>query len=117
MGEIPTRQMKLIQEKTKDGIFDEKKERYVLKLCIDKKNIDVAITLPMLDYFEELRNGVIETNIDPQLSHGVESLKAQLTKQYKDEEENDIEIIVMKNSENKNYQFEITSENKIIVNS
>ncbi len=117
MGEIPTRQMKLIQEKTKDGIFDEKKERYVLKLCIDKKNIDVAITLPMLDYFEELRNGVIETNIDPQLSHGVESLKAQLTKQYKDEEENEIEIIVMKNSENKNYQFEITSENKIIVNS
>ena len=29
---------------------------------------------PMLDYFEELKNGVIATNIDPQLSHGVESL-------------------------------------------
>ena len=32
----------------------------------------------MINYFDELRNGVISTNIDPQLSHGIESLKAQL---------------------------------------
>ena len=68
----------------------------------------------MLDYFEELKNGVIATNIDPQLSHGVESLKTQISELLEeDEDENVIEIVVLKNSGNDNIRLELTSDGKI----
>ena len=68
----------------------------------------------MLDYFEELKNGVIATNIDPQLSHGVESLKSQISEILKDYEDEDIvEIVVLKNSGNENIRLELTDDGKI----
>ena len=57
--------------------------------------------------------GIISTNIDPQLSHGVESLKAQLAKEYNDEDDDTIEMIVLKNNDSKDYRLEITDDNKI----
>ena len=62
-------------EKEKDNVFNSGK--YNLMLQINKKNV-IRLTLPMLDYFEDLKNGVIETNMDPQLTHGIEKLKAML---------------------------------------
>ena len=72
-GEIYT--SKITLEKEKDNVFNSGK--YNLMLQINKKNV-IKLTLPMLDYFEDLRNGVIETNMDPQLTHGIEKLKAML---------------------------------------
>lgn len=60
----------------------------------------------MIDYFEELRNGVISTNIDPQLSHGIESMKAQLLKVvYIDSD--DLEMIVLNNNGYEKINIEI----------
>ena len=112
-GAIPTRKISLIQMETKDSVFDESHKRYELRLKVAKQILDTAISLPMLDYFEELRNGVISTNIDPQLSHGVESLKAQLAKEYNDEDNDFIEMIVLRNNDSVNYRLEITEDNKI----
>ena len=68
----------------------------------------------MLDYFEELKNGVIATNIDPQLSHGVERLKTQISELLEDDEdENVIEIVVLKNTGNDNIRLELTDDGKI----
>ena len=67
----------------------------------------------MLDYFEELRNGIISTNIDPQLSHGVESLKAQIAKECNDDNNDYIEMIVLKNNKSDEYSLEITEDHKI----
>lgn len=112
-GAIPTRKISLIQMETKDSVFDEIYKRYELRLKVAKQILDTAISLPMLDYFEELRNGVISTNIDPQLSHGVESLKAQLAKEYNDEDDDFIEMIVLRNNDSVDYRLEITEDNKI----
>ena len=72
-GDIYTSKISL--EREKDNVFNHGK--YNLMLQINKKNV-IKLTLPMLDYFEDLRNGVIETNMDPQLTHGIEKLKAML---------------------------------------
>ena len=79
---------------------------------VNKNRLDYVISLPMLDYFEELKNGVISTNIDPQLSHGVESLKAQLARVCKDDDDI-IEIVVLKNKNDSYYKFEITNDNDV----
>ena len=69
----------------------------------------------MLDYFEELKNGVIATNIDPQLSHGVEALKSQISDLLSEDEDEDlVEIVVLKNSGNQDICFELEND-KIIV--
>ena len=68
------------------------------KLVLKIKNEDVRfdITLPMLDYFEELKNGIIATNIDPQLSHGIDSLKAKLAEYARREAADDeLELIIL----------------------
>ena len=62
-----------------------------------RKQEEIALTLPMIDYFEELRNGVISTTIDPQLSHGIENLKAQLLKVVASDSD-DLEMIILNNT-------------------
>ena len=69
----------------------------------------------MLDYFDDLKNGIIETIIDPQLSHGVESLKAQLSSIVeKKSEENIFELYVLKNKAAERLRFEL-SNGKLMV--
>ncbi len=112
-GSIRTRNMKLVAEETKDSVFEEENKRYELRLKVDKKTLSNVISLPMLDYFEELRNGVISTNIDPQLSHGVESFKAQLAEECNDDEGGPVEMIVLQNNRNVDYRLEISDDYKV----
>ena len=113
-GIIPARKLRLEAKETADSTFMKGKKRYELKLKIGKKVLDTVLNLPMLDYFEELKNGVIATNIDPQLSHGVESLKNQISEKMEEEDdENIIDIIVLKNSGNSNICLELTYYGKI----
>jgi len=84
----------LVIEVEKDCEISNGKCKLVLKI----KNEDVRfdITLPMLDYFEELKNGIIATNIDPQLSHGIDSLKAKLAEYARREAADDeLELIIL----------------------
>ena len=112
-GSISARRMNLVQQKTRDSVFDEEHQRYELRLKVEKVVLNTNISLPMLNYFEELRNGIIATNIDPQLSHGVESLKAQLAKECNDEEDDEqFEMIILKNDGVKNCKLELESDNK-----
>lgn len=75
---------------------DMNKERNKLYLRI-KRNHLYHLTLPMMDYFEELRNGVIATNIDPQLSHGIENLKSILLGEAETDEDR-FDMLVMNNN-------------------
>lgn len=112
-GSISARRMNLVHQKTRDSVFDEEHQRYELRLKVEKVVLNTNISLPMLNYFEELRNGIIATNIDPQLSHGVESLKAQLAKECNDEEDDEqFEMIILKNDGVKNCKLELESDNK-----
>ena len=112
-GTIPTRRLSIVQEKTKYRLFNKNKSRNVLKLKIDSQVLDCELSLPLLDYFEELKNGAIATNVDPQLTHGVESLKAQLSKVMDDEDDNTIEMIILKNNGNKTIRLELTDSKMI----
>ena len=65
-------------------------------LRIRSEDVRFEINLPMLDYFEELKNGIIATNIDLQLSHGIDSLKAKLAEYAQREaEEDELELIIL----------------------
>lgn len=113
-GTIPVRRLHVEQIKTTENTFNSGKERYELRLKLGGKILDTVLTLPMLDYFEELKNGVIATNIDPQLSHGVECLKAQISEMLKDEEDEDtVEIVVLKARGNESIRLELTDDGKI----
>lgn len=112
-GTLSTRHIKVIQQETKDKMFNKNRNRNVLKLEINKNLLDCELSLPLLDYFEELKNGVISTNIDPQLSHGVESLKAELSKEMDDVENDAFEMIILRNNGNRPVCLEITDNKKI----
>lgn len=112
-GTLSTRYIKVVQDKTKDSMFNKDRERYVLKLEVNKNVLECELSLPLLDYFEELKNGVISTNIDPQLSHGVESLKAELSKEMDDAEDDSFEMIILRNNGNKPVCLEITDKDRI----
>ena len=62
----------------------------------------------MLDYFDNLQKGIIETDIDPLLSHGIESLKAQISAKLERKKNSDqFELLVIKNNGNKTRKLEI----------
>lgn len=60
-----------------------------------KKDID----LPLLDYFSDLRSGIINTNIDAQLSKGLETIKSEILSIAKDDEDDDILNLIVSNTE------------------
>ncbi|MDD3334645.1 MAG: hypothetical protein PHI98_03920 [Eubacteriales bacterium] len=51
-------------------------KQYHLVFCTGK--MKYRISLPLLNYFCEIYHGIIITDIDPMLSNGIDSLKAQL---------------------------------------
>ncbi|MEF9880016.1 MAG: hypothetical protein RR975_11415, partial [Clostridia bacterium] len=54
------------------------------------------ITLPLLNYFYEIYRGIIITDIDPLLSNGIDSLKAQLLSSYsKATDENEVPLVYL----------------------
>ncbi len=52
--------------------------RYGLYLEMEGQALPARISLPLLNYFEDIRKGIISTDIDPQLSQGIDSLRAQI---------------------------------------
>ena len=82
---------------------------------IDKGKINCPITLPLLDYFYGISQGIISTDIDAQLSHGVESLKAELTKAVRERNKEKVmnstsaklDFLILKNTEDTRHIVEI----------
>ena len=94
VGELNESEIEVLSQK--DSEMNKMKNNMILQISKGEK---IPLTLPMVDYFEELRNGIISTNIDPQLSHGIESMKAQLLNVVF-ENDDDLEMIIMNNNEN-----------------
>lgn len=59
------------------NVMNGKIEKIIVLEC---KNQRAELTLPMLEYFYEITNGMIQTKIDPRLSQGVENIKAKIFK-------------------------------------
>src|SRR5690606_377642 len=92
---ISSRDVRLITESTgslKYGEGDKKQ----LFITVGNRKIDQPITLPLLNYFDDIRNGAIPTNIDPMLSHGIDSIKAKMLSVCNpNHEDRTIEMLVM----------------------
>lgn len=110
-GTLMKNSIKIKTKETRDSSFNDNKIRKILLLEVNKTKLENEITLPLLNYFEELKNGIISTNVNPQLSHGIESLKAELTRIVEDDNET-FEMIILRNNGAKPVELEI-SDNKI----
>lgn len=112
-GSLETRKIKLVPRPAKDNLFNQNSNRSVLKLQVNEKILKSEITLPLLNYFEELRNGIISTNVDPQLSHGIESLKAELVELVNNAEDEFFEMTILRNDGIKTVGLEFTEDMKL----
>lgn len=112
-GTIAPSYLKLDKVETKDAAFGSGNKEYCLRLIYNKKPLTGEITLPLLDYFEDLRKGVITTNIDPQLSHGVENIKAQLSELKNDGDDDTIEMFILRSNGIDIKGIEITQDQQI----
>lgn len=70
------------------------KPSYRLELCA--RRLRYPIRLPLLNYFSEIKNGIITTDIDPLLSNGIDNLKAQLLSAFStDVDENEVTLVYL----------------------
>lgn len=95
-GRAEDRHIKLSTEDQAAPCFGEFNHK-VLRLAIENKVIAQPITLPLLNYFDDLRQGILSTNVDPQLTQGIDSIKAQILSICQDDDVEDMmELIVLK---------------------
>ncbi len=73
------------------------KKKYKLYISVKSETISTALSLPLMNYFEEMRRGAIQTNIDPQLSQGIDSIRAQLIA-LSESDETDMEMRIITSS-------------------
>lgn len=65
-------------------------------LVFSAGKVRYPISLPLLNYFCEIYHGIIITDIDPMLSNGIDSLKAQLLSNFQTSvDENEIPLVFL----------------------
>lgn len=84
-----------IKLKSEEVINFSKNKIYDIKLDIYGKKLDTSIGLPLVNYFIDIRNGAITTDLDPILSYGVDSIKAQIIS-IVDENDYDLRLAILK---------------------
>lgn len=98
LGEVSRSDLTVVQVKASSK-FEDVDGKHELVLMLDGKPF--RLTLPMIDYFNNLINGAIASNNNPALSHGIAQLDAILLEQYgegKPECEEDCELTVIINT-------------------
>lgn len=98
LGEVSRSDLAVVQVKASSK-FEDVDSKHELVLMLDGKPF--RLTLPMIDYFNNLINGAIASNNNPALSHGIAQLDAILLEQYgegKPECEEDCELTVIINT-------------------
>lgn len=98
LGEVNRSDLSVIQTRVSSN-FEDVDNKHELYLRMDGK--DFRLTLPMINYFNNLIHGAITSNNNPALSHGIAQLDALLLEQYgecKPECEEDCELTVIINT-------------------
>ena len=106
---LKTNKIKLISEASDQfGGYGKKQIRLVIQ--IDKTKLKQTINLPLLDYFEDLKDGIINTNIDAQLSKGIENIKSEILDIVLEDvaDDEDFMLIVLGNGEFESVSFTIS---------
>ncbi|RSD28594.1 hypothetical protein [Mesobacillus subterraneus] len=81
IGKIDFDSLVVDSEQIKNTISDE--PTYNIYMKFNRLPQTYSLPLPILDYFYQIANGSLSTKLNPVLSHGIHRLKAQLYKEYK----------------------------------
>ena len=81
VGKIDYQSLSIEAVKKENVISKESINQLVLKF--DRLPNEYILSLPLLEYFYQIANGSLSTKLNPVLSHGINKLKAQLYKEYK----------------------------------
>jgi hypothetical protein len=98
LGEVNRSDLSVIQLKATSKFEDVENKHEVVLRMEDK---DFKLTLPMINYFNDLIDGAIASNNNPALSHGIAQLDALLLTQFGEEKpecEEDCELTVIINT-------------------
>lgn len=102
--------------KSNDGQFNETGDIYYFYPAINDEILNIRLNLPLLDYFNNLQKGIIETDLDPLLSHGIESLKAQISEKVEKKKKSDqFELLILKNKGTTTKKIEICDKQISII--
>lgn len=98
LGEVNRSDLAVVQVKASSK-FEDVDSKHELVLMLDGKPF--RLTLPMINYFNNLINGAIASTNNPALSHGIAQLDAILLERYGEEKpecEEDCELTVIINT-------------------
>lgn len=79
-------------------------ERYIVLECRGQRE---KLTLPMLEYFDDIRNGMLQNKVDPRLSQGVENIKAKIYQARKKKEGDGLSLIYSDGAKIRNIELYI----------
>ena len=98
LGEVNKSDL-IIKQKQKENRFEENQEEQQVFLKMHNK--EFQLTLPMINYFQDLIDGSIVSNLNPTLTHGIATLDAILLDVFGDKKpanKEDCEIKVIINT-------------------
>lgn len=108
IGTVKKNKIKLVTKKSNHSAYLGEESYNDLFIQVEGKVLKRNIDLPLLDYFEDLKNGIINTNIDSQLSKGIENIKSEILSIVNDYDEDKITIIVTNNADSKEITLDIS---------
>ncbi len=110
LGSVPKKDL-CIEQKPVLSKFEDLENKQTL--CLSVKGDEFILTLPMLNYFEQLVQGSVASNNNPALSHGIAKLDTLLLDKFGDEmpkTKEDCELKVLINTDTgqvkRKYYFE-----------
>lgn len=94
LGKVDEREISIVQNYVESS-FGSERGYYRLEISFKNINETFPVSLLLLDYFDKLSRGSVSTTLNPSLTHGVDKMKAQLYKEYRfDEDEQIIKLLV-----------------------
>ena len=118
IGKLDKKDLKIKKEKIENNC--EEIDIYKEFLCVGKDKIE--LNLPMIDYFFNLKKGILDTNMSPQLNHGIDRIKYKIYEYAKnekfDEEETSFLVLTSRGTKELSidYDFDDDKFNRIRVN-
>ena len=110
-GYLDTDDFDIEKVKSNDGKINQTNDIYYFYPTVKDERLNIRLTLPLLDYFDNLQKGIIETDIDPLLSNGIENLKVQISaKLERKKSSGQFELLIVKNNGNKALKLEMSDD-------
>lgn len=115
-GYLDTDDFDIEKVKSNDGKINQTEDIYYFYPTVKEERLNIRLNLPLFDYFDNLQKGIIETDLDPLLSHGIESLKAQISERVEKKKKSDqFELLILKKNGNTTKKLEICDDQISII--